>query len=212
VNQTSAESMHTWEAPATVDANWGAFGLGSVVIIQLGTNDGISATELASYVDTLMQHLTMVHRVYWVNMRQFTGWVPAANATLAAAAAKWPNLQIIDWDARATPDPSLVYADGYHLNPQGQAAMAQLLAVTLDSYLAEVTAATTTTLPPTTVPTTAEPDTSASSATATHPNESEGTDIILSLAAFAGVLLTAGGLAVLATRAGARKTRLRSMR
>lgn len=87
VNQTSGENMHTWQAPAIVDANRRAFGLGRVVIIQLGTNDGISSAELASYVDTLMQHLATVERVYWVNMRQFTSWVPAANATLAAAAA-----------------------------------------------------------------------------------------------------------------------------
>jgi hypothetical protein len=72
--------------------------------------------------------------VFWVNLRYFRDWVPGANAVLAAATARWPNLSIIDWDARATADPGLVYADGLHLNDFGQIAMAELIGGTLDEY------------------------------------------------------------------------------
>ena len=194
VNQTSHESMHTWEAPRIIDANLQRGGIGDVVVVQLGTNDGISASELASYMETTMQHLAGVERVYWINMRQFRSWVPAANAVIAAAAAKWPNLRVIDWDARSTPDPSLVYADGYHLNGRGQAVMAQLIAETLDAYVIETTGVTTTTRP------TTSSSVETSSTKVEKPRSSNGVDLITVLAVVAGTLLGIGIGAMFVTR------------
>ena len=191
VNQTSHESMHTWEAPRIVDANLQRGGIGDVVVVQLGTNDGISASELTSYMETTMQHLTTVDRVYWINMRQFRSWVPAANAVIATAAVKWPTLRVIDWDARSTPDPSLVYADGYHLNGRGQAVMAQLIAETLDAFAIETTGSTTTTRPTTTRPTTSS-SVETSSTKVSVPGKSTGMDLITVLALVAGGLLGIG--------------------
>lgn len=200
VNQTSRESMHTWEAPRIIDANMAMGGIGDVVVLQLGTNDGISASELASYMDTTMQHLTTVDRVYWINLRQFRSWVPAANAVIAGAAAKYPNLRILDWDARATPDPSLVFGDGYHLRQGGQLAMAQLIADALDAFVIETGAP----IPSTTLPTTTLPTTTSSVETSSTnvevPRKSSGLDLIVVLAGVAGGLLVVGGGAMLATR------------
>jgi lysophospholipase L1-like esterase len=131
----AAESLHVYEAGPIVDAVRPGFG--DVAVVALGSNDGLDASELTVWVDDLMAHLRDVTRVYWVNLRQFREWVPAANAVLAAATQRWPNLRIIDWDARATPDPSLVYEDGLHLNFWGQIAMAELVGATLDEYAAE---------------------------------------------------------------------------
>ena len=75
-----------------------------------------------------------VPRVFWVNLRWFTGWVPAANQELVDATHRYPNLRIVDWSALATPMPNLEYDDGLHLNPYGQAAMADLLARVLHAY------------------------------------------------------------------------------
>ncbi|MSO79486.1 MAG: hypothetical protein EXQ79_07740 [Acidimicrobiia bacterium] len=183
--------MHTWEAPRIVDANLQRGGIGDVVVVQLGTNDGISASELTSYMETTMQHLTTVDRVYWINMRQFRSWVPAANAVIATAAVKWPTLRVIDWDARSTPDPSLVYADGYHLNGRGQAVMAQLIAETLDAFAIETTGSTTTTRPTTTRPTTSS-SVETSSTKVSVPGKSTGMDLITVLALVAGGLLGIG--------------------
>lgn len=216
VNQTSQESLHTWEAGRIVDANRRAFGLGDVAIVQLGTNDGGNPAELAGYVDELMGHLATVDRVYWVNMRQFRPWVPAANAVIADAATRYPNLRVIDWDSHATPNPSLVAGDGYHLNAGGAAFMAQLLAYTLDAYLLEVTAGATTTVPSTTVvPSSVAPTTEVSTRTSstrpTRPEKSEDIALTTVFAGLAGVLLIAGLLAVVSTRASAsrRDARLR---
>jgi hypothetical protein len=186
--------MHTWEAPRIINANMARGGIGDVVVVQLGTNDGISASELSSYMETTMQHLVDVDRVYWINLRQFRSWVPAANAVIAAAAQKWPNLRIIDWDARATPDPSLVYADGYHLNGRGQAVMAQLIAETLDGFVVETGGATTTTLPTTST------TVATSSTKVSVPRKGSGVNVITVVAIVAGGLLGIGIGAMFATR------------
>lgn len=96
-------------------------------------------------IDAVMQSLPGVRRVIWVNLRRFRVFVPALNVQLAAATTRWPNLEIADWDTRATPDPSLVYADGLHLTPAGQAAMAELIAQHLDAYVRSRTSASTST-------------------------------------------------------------------
>ncbi len=134
-NVFAAESLHIYNSGPIVDAN--LFGNGDVVVIALGANDGISAQELSVWLDGLMAHLQGVPQVFWVNLRQFTDWVPAANAVIADAAHRYPNLAVIDWDARATPDPGLVYGDGLHLNDAGAAAMAELVGSTLDAYVAD---------------------------------------------------------------------------
>jgi hypothetical protein len=131
----AAESFHIYHAGPIVDALRPGFG--EVAVVALGANDGLDASELAVWVDGLMAHLQDLRRVYWVNLRQFREWVPAANAVLSDATQRWPNLRIIDWDARATPDPGLVYEDGLHLNLGGQIAMADLIGTTLDEYAQE---------------------------------------------------------------------------
>lgn len=135
VTQRSQESFHTYNAPGVIDASRSA--IGDVAFVELGSNDGAIPADLARYIDVVMGDLRTVPRVYWLNLRRFAPWVPLANATIAAGATRWPNLRILDWDARATPDPSLVYADGLHLNPAGQAAMADLVERALTSWVVE---------------------------------------------------------------------------
>jgi lysophospholipase L1-like esterase len=151
VTQFSAESLHAYNSAGVVDAARAAGQVGELVVVGLGSNDGSSRAEFAGWIDALMEHLRGVRRVYWVNLRRFRDWVPAANADLANAAQRWPNLRVIDWDTRATPDPSLVIGDGLHLTAPGQAALAELIGSTLDAYRTErTTPLTTTTVPSTT--------------------------------------------------------------
>jgi lysophospholipase L1-like esterase len=150
VTQISHESMHTYQANGIVDTNRAA--IGEVAIVQLGTNDGMDPGLFQKWLDGLMEHLRDVRRVYWVNLRNFAPWVPAANAVIVDAQNRWPNLRVIDWSGVASPNPALVYGDGYHLNPAGQAAMANLLAITLDAYVTERLTPPTTAAPPPTQP------------------------------------------------------------
>ena len=152
------ESFFTWQAPTVISAFHAT--VGDISIVALGNNDGEDPGLFAHEIDQVMSAFGPVRKVLWVNLRQFRPWVPAANAQLVAATARYPNLEIVDWDARATPDPSLVYADGLHLNPAGRGAMAALVGDRVDAAAAQLaapppTAPTTTAPPTTTVPLTA---------------------------------------------------------
>jgi lysophospholipase L1-like esterase len=198
VTQVSRESLHTWEANGIVDANRAA--IGEVVVVQLGTNDGMDPGLFAQWLDGLMGRLIDVRRVYWINLRNFAPWVPAANQVIAEAATRWRNLRVIDWNAAASPDPSLVHGDGYHLNPAGQEAMAHLLAVTLDAYVVErVTPATT--APPTTTP--QAPESAAPTTRAARSTAQAEDDLpVLTLALAGAVTLVICGIAIAWSRRG----------
>jgi hypothetical protein len=146
VNVYAQEGFSTLAAPTVINASRAL--IGEVVVVGLGNNDAGNPVTFGQRIDAVMQSLPGVRRVIWVNLRRFRDFVPALNLQLAAATTRWPNLEIADWDTRATPDPSLVYADGLHLTPAGQAAMAELIAQHLDAYVRSrtpVSASTTTT-------------------------------------------------------------------
>lgn len=109
-------------------------GIGDVVIVHLGHNDGASPAVFRARIDAVMGELRDVDRVIWCNLAEFRGWVPAANAELAAAATRWPNLEIADWRSVAASDPAHLYSDGIHLPPPGREALAALVAERVEAW------------------------------------------------------------------------------
>ena len=201
VTQVEQESLHTWQANAIVDANrqW----IGEVAIIQLGTNDAMDPRLFAQWMDGLMGRLRDVRRVYWVNLRNFAPWVPVANAVMVDAQKRWPNLRVVDWSGVASPNPALVYADGYHLTPAGQDAMARLLASTLDAYVVERLTPPTTAAPATS-PTRAPAATQVQASTSDHTDESP---VLTYLLAGAIAFVVCGAAMVLSLRLAFRRPR-----
>ncbi len=130
--------------------------LGDVVVLDLGYNDAADPTVFRGRIDGAMAALTGVKRVLWLNQHDWGPGRAGMNAELTAAAARYPNLEIIDWNAEVTAHPDEVYADAIHLTPSGQQAMAALVRQHYDSYVTSLTPTTTTTStpPPTTRPTT----------------------------------------------------------
>lgn len=143
VNVYAQEGFSTLAAPSVITASKAL--IGEVVVVGLGNNDAGNPVTFGQRIDAVMQALPGVRRVIWVNLRNFRDFVPSLDAQLTAATTRWPNLEIADWDARATPDPSLVYADGLHLTPAGQAAMTELIAQHLDAYVRSRVSASTST-------------------------------------------------------------------
>ncbi|HSO97246.1 MAG TPA: hypothetical protein VLV81_14550 [Acidimicrobiia bacterium] len=187
VNVFAQESFSTLAAPSVINASRAL--IGEVVVVGLGNNDAGNPVTFGQRIDAVMQSLTGVRRVIWVNLRNFRAFVPAANAQLAAATARWPTLEIADWDARATPDPSLVYGDGLHLTLAGQAAMAELVAQHLDTYVRSRVASTSTTTTTTT--------TAAAAGRRRVPSQSRpGSDTVAGLSVPAAAGIGAGLLAV----------------
>ena len=92
-------------------------------IVQLGYND---ATLDAARIDAVMNELRArgVARVAWVNMSErSTGRnYPTGNRALAAATARWPELQIWDWNAASSgSERNRWFSDGIHLTATGRA-------------------------------------------------------------------------------------------
>ena len=106
--------------------------LPSVVVVELGNNDGENPSAFAERVDDVMRELAGVHNVVWYSMSSFASWVPGANDVLHAATARWPNLSIADWSTVAETTPDVLSGSGPHLLPDGAQAFADLLYRVID--------------------------------------------------------------------------------
>jgi len=110
---------------AVVQADRAAGTLGRVLVVELGTNGAVTASD----VDAMIQATSGVSRVVFVNVCVPRDWAAGDNAVLAAGVARHPGLAVLaDWNAQATPHPEWFTADQVHLNPTGAAALAALIA------------------------------------------------------------------------------------
>ena len=145
------EGLSTLGAASVITAHKAS--IGDLVVVALGNNDAGNPQTFGHRIDGVMQAIGPIRRVVWVNLRQFASWTPAMNLQLVAATARWPNLVIADWNGRATPNPGLVYGDGLHLTPAGQAAMAALVAEQVSAFAQQVSPSTSTSTTTTTAAT-----------------------------------------------------------
>jgi hypothetical protein len=136
--------------------------IGDVVVLDYGYNDGTDLGAWRDRIDQAMAILNGVPRVIWLDQREFAAGRAQMNAELRAAVARYPNLDVVDWNAAVAAHPEYVYSDGIHLTPTGQDGMADLVRARVAAFAAERTAAlapSTTTPPPTTQPSTTAPTT-----------------------------------------------------
>ena len=103
-----------------------ATSLGDTVIVESGYNEYVQ--QYASDLDTVMNALVAagVQTVLWVNLREERPDYATMNDQIRAAAAKWPQLVIVDWNTASRNRPWFG-DDGLHLNLQGALGMARLL-------------------------------------------------------------------------------------
>jgi hypothetical protein len=125
--------------------------LGDVVVLDLGYNDSSDSAVFRGRIDDAMAALAGVRRVLWLNQHDWGPGRAGMNAELAAAQSRYPNLEVIDWNAEVAAHPGEVYADSIHLTPSGQIAMAALVRQHYDAYVQSLRP--TTTVPSTTTTT-----------------------------------------------------------
>jgi hypothetical protein len=99
-----------------------------LVLVELGYNDSPSA--MASRIDAVMSTLRarQVGRVAWVNVSERRSQYTATNAAIAAAAGRWSELFVLDWESAS--DDAFAdrwYSDDVHLTSTGQAEFALFL-------------------------------------------------------------------------------------
>ena len=101
--------------------------LGSLVVIDVGYND--PPTEYADDVDKVMQALVRqgVTTVIWVTMQEKRPLYRATNAAIRAAAKRWPQIQVADWDDASATKPKWFVGDGLHLSSAGAVGLAKFL-------------------------------------------------------------------------------------
>lgn len=108
-----------------VQADRAAGTIGSVLVVELGTNGTVTSSEF----DTMMLAASGEKRVVFVNVDVPRSWEAGDNAVLAAGVARYPGVAVLaDWKALSTGHPEWFTADQVHLNPPGAQALAALIA------------------------------------------------------------------------------------
>jgi hypothetical protein len=92
--------------------------LGSAVIVGLGTNGPITASDF----DTMMSIVGGAARVVFVNVHVDRPWQDPNNAVLASGATRYNNVVVADWATLAAQNPQWFGADGTHIAIDGPAA------------------------------------------------------------------------------------------
>jgi hypothetical protein len=105
--------------------------LGAEVIVALGTNGPITATDFSD----MMTVLQGASRIVFVNIHVDRPWQNPNNAVLARGAASYPGVLIADWATMAAANPEWFSPDGTHLaiDGPGAHALASLITSTLSS-------------------------------------------------------------------------------
>jgi hypothetical protein len=103
------------------------------VVVGVGYND-FQAT-FAQSVEAALTALRKagVERVLWLTLREERSSYADMNDVLRAAAARHPELTVVDWQRTSRSHPEWFQDDGLHLNYDGAVAMATLVQKTLRS-------------------------------------------------------------------------------
>ncbi|HEV3366556.1 MAG TPA: hypothetical protein VG054_03775 [Acidimicrobiales bacterium] len=110
---------------AVVQAERAAGTLGTVLVVELGTNGSVTASDF----DAMMQAASGAKRVVFVNINVPRSWMAPDNAVLAAGVARYPGVaELADWNALSTGHPEWFTPDQVHLQPAGAQALATLVA------------------------------------------------------------------------------------
>ena len=101
--------------------------VGEVMVVHLGNNGTFTAEEF----DEIMQALSGVEKVVFVNVKVPRAWEQPNNEIIAEGVQKYPNAVLVDWYSASVNRPELFYRDGFHVRPGGQKVYADLIS----SYL-----------------------------------------------------------------------------
>ena len=103
--------------------------LGTVVVVHLGDNGAFTAKQF----DEIMQVLTGVRRVVFVNVKVPRPWENPNNTVLAEGVKRYPNAVLVDWHMASGNRPELLWIDGIHLRSEGAQLYANLVATAIQA-------------------------------------------------------------------------------
>jgi lysophospholipase L1-like esterase len=108
-----------------------------VLVVELGTNNCTAACpRIERVIDRLLRDVPRSLPVVWLNVQaqpSYPAHPESVNDALASAAARWPNVTLIDMSARFRNHPDWHVADGPHLTPTGSTELARLVVESLQT-------------------------------------------------------------------------------
>ena len=105
-----------------------------VVVIQQGNNYLGNEQQFRDEIDQTMAVLAGVPKVIWLTVSEFTQSRVDVNKEILAAAERYPNIQLADWNGAWLPNRhTFASRDGLHLTRPGARAMAALIASVVGS-------------------------------------------------------------------------------
>lgn len=94
--------------------------LGSVVVIHLGSNRPFEASVFDQVMESLLAY--QVKRIIFMNVHRPIGWEFFVNKQFNEGIARWPQAELIDWDAIAHTQQAWFIEDQTHLSYKGSQA------------------------------------------------------------------------------------------
>lgn len=105
--------------------------LGSVVVIELGTNGAFPESQMRAVIDLIGGD----RKIVFVNTRMKRSWCTTVNRTLSKVAAEYPNVVIADWYSASAGKTGYFNEDGVHTSRAGAKAIAEVIARAIKTAL-----------------------------------------------------------------------------
>ena len=120
VYMDAARKRKMEDVPALVETLSRQGHLSHVVLIHLGSNRPFEAPVFDAVMESLLAH--DVERVIFINVHRPIGWEYYINQKFAEGVARWPQAELIDWDALAHSEQGWFIRDQTHLSYAGSEA------------------------------------------------------------------------------------------
>jgi hypothetical protein len=104
--------------------------LSRVVVIHLGSNRPFEDPVFDDVMEALLAH--NVERVIFINVHRPIGWEYYINQNFAEGVERWPQAELIDWDAIAHSEQGWFIKDQTHLSYAGSEAYVAAIQAKLD--------------------------------------------------------------------------------
>ena len=118
------------DVPALVETLSREGHLSPVVVIHLGSNRPFEEPVFDEVMETLLAH--KVERVIFINVHRPIGWESYLNRKFTEGVERWPQAELIDWDALAHSRQNWFIDDRTHLSFRGSQAYAEAIKQQLD--------------------------------------------------------------------------------
>lgn len=98
--------------------------LKDTVVTVLGTNSTFTEGQINDYIEAVGRE----RELFFVTVALDKDWANDANRQIFAAAQRYGNVKVIDWDSYSSTHPEWYYEDGIHPNQEGALAFAKYIA------------------------------------------------------------------------------------